>query len=1004
MNSSAGNDLETLLEAIKSSEVVENRVQLLEKLEELSITEKSAVNSLVEALTIFWEDFTCLDISQCTLNKTILHVAAKCLESDVSGCLLQFLVLGTKANIWCRKHLKMTLMSVEDSPDEEHSSFFYQLVLDLLNYSAASYSALARYPVSNNRDLAASLENFISEQFTLMKDLASEVKRIQILGMELLKAVQLAVDAATRLCKVYCNGVNWDIYNAKTEDKNIGDCKETENGVHVIHVTNCTIERLCELGTAAANGGGSLVTLLNMSWKGVVSLLQFGKGALGAKVNITGVIMNLISLASESIRCAAESWSSLIKEKISVAEAKRIFLPVKFYLIHAVRIISQYQTAALSLYKDIALCVVMILTFKISFSMVEHLKSASEVLTEILVPTSLHLLNSLLNSAKVKQENKFQILDWLFSKGSDMSSESESNDSSHTSLDALISISSYSMSQEKMFTLGRVALFINLLTCAPDLEDDIKHGVAKKLGWLLDTLVDEDVYCSILVLQTPTAYGSSQNHEFTYQPVFCAVLHALKTFMIAVSSSPAWNEVESFLIENLFHPHFLCWDIITELWCFILRHAEPDMVNDIIDQFCAVLMLTSRESVLIPESALRKTARLICILVTYGPEFMADRIYSSIFDGSRSQHAVNVQIALLMEGFPLNFLSEKKRSIAKQKLVTQYYDFLESFEEQSPGESDSGVYGAPVFALCAALQSLQVSLSDTDTKTLKFLVAIIHKYKTSSDNAIKDNCRTLLSELLGIISNMKHLYSFDEMEQVILELQNLFISRPALSDSQLFLCKPNLAYFMAGVGHVELADSDDSARSSGSWELYHMLLRERHWALVHLTITAFGYFAAHTSCNQLWRFVPQDAALSYDLESGNEADEERFMSELKAVLEKEMACPVIQATPDQLTMLVKEGQVLKEIVRKNVKHESEAASCDIMDIDEEKQPNKKRKFPDGICRGVELLQSGLKVMVDGLSQWQQNQHDSTEIHEKFLTHFSRLEDAIAHLVSLADRG
>lgn len=298
----------------------------------------------------------------------------------------------------------------------------------------------------------------------------------------------------------------------------------------------------------------------------------------------------------------------------------------------------------------------------------------------------------------------------------------------------------------------------------------------------------------------------------------------------------------------------------------------------------------------------------------------------------------------------------------------------------------------------------QVSLSDTDMKTLKFLVAIIHKYKNSSENAVKDNLRRLIGELLGIISNMKHLYSFDEMEEVILELQNLFISKPAVLDSQLFLCKPNLSYFMAGLGHVELADSDESARSSAAWELYHMLLRERHWAFIHLAITAFGYFAAHTSCNQLWRFVPQNAALSFDLEAGSEADGERFMSELKAVLEKEMVCPNLQASSDQIAMLVKEGRALKEIVRNNVKRDSnEASLINMMDIDENiGKPNKKRKFPDGICRGIELLHSGLRIMGDGLSHWQQNQQDSREVHEKFLTHFNRLEDVIAHLVSLAD--
>lgn len=532
------------------------------------------------------------------------------------------------------------------------------------------------------------------------------LQKVQIIRSELLKAVQVALDAVTRLCMVYCKGITWDIYHEKAGDKNIKDCKETESGDRVIHVTSCAIEKLCELGTIAANDGGSLVSLLNMSWKGVVSLLRSGEGALASKVNIKGVIMNLISLASDSLRCAAETWSSSMSEDISEAEAKRIFFPVKFYLMTAVRIISEYPNQALFVYKEIALCAVMIVTFRISLSTVEHLKSASEVLADVLEPTSLDLLNSLLNSVQVKQEDKFQILDWLFSNESDMSSESDSNNSSHISLDVIFSVSTDGMNKDKMFSRGQVALFLNLLISAPDVEDDVRLGIARKLGWFFDILVDEEVYCSILVLLTPTQSASSQNHGVTYQPMFFTVLHALKTFIIVVSSSLAWNEVESFLIENLFHPHVLCWDIVTELWCFILRHAEPDMVNDIVDKLCELLMLTSRESVLIHDSALRKTARLICILVTNGPEFMVDRVYTSIFDSSRSRNVFNVHIALLMEGLPLNLLPEKKRSIAKQRIVTQYYDFLESFEDVPPGESDSDVYGAPIFALCAALQSL----------------------------------------------------------------------------------------------------------------------------------------------------------------------------------------------------------------------------------------------------------------------------------------------------------
>lgn len=92
------------------------------------------------------------------LNKAMLQVAVKYLESGLSNCMAQFLDFGTKvrmlprnllfrkmvigflsllsdwemfvmyqASMWCRKHLKMTLMSTEESQEEEHSSLFFQV-------------------------------------------------------------------------------------------------------------------------------------------------------------------------------------------------------------------------------------------------------------------------------------------------------------------------------------------------------------------------------------------------------------------------------------------------------------------------------------------------------------------------------------------------------------------------------------------------------------------------------------------------------------------------------------------------------------------------------------------------------------------------------------------------------------------------------------------------------------------------------------------------------------
>lgn len=994
-------EVQRLLEAITSSDVVEIRVQLLTKLGESDVYDKSDLASLIASLTMFWEDFTCLDISQCMLNKTILHVAAKKIESDISGCLGHFLSLGIKASIWCGKHLNMTLMSTEESEEEEHSNLFFQMLLDLLRYSAACFSALARYPISDAKELMDIVEKCTFEQLNLAKNSISEIKRMNAFGLEVMKAAQLVLDAVIRLCKVYSNSVNLDFVNASAENGGKSmDCEEADKADHVVSIIKCTVKQFCDLGVLAANDGGSLVTLLNSSWKGVVTLLQLGKGAFTTKLNVADILLTLVSLASDSLRCAAESWFSLLTEQVSVSEAKRIFLPVKFYLINAVRISSQYPCQAFSVYKEIALCVLIISTFRILLSKEELLTSASEVLVELLEPISVHLLNSFLNSAQLKQEDKFLILDWLFDEN-DLSfvAVDLSNGTEATQKDAIFSVSSDNMHGARMLVLGRVSLFLNLLKSAPDLENDVRLGIARKLGWLLDVLVDEEVYSSCLTLQIPTPYGPGKTPEVAYQSMFFSILHALKTFMIAVSSSVAWSEMESFLIKNIFHPHFLCWEIVMELWCFLVRHAEVDMVNDIVEKLCALLTCAaSLESVLAPCSGLRKIARSICMLLKHVSQSTADQVYSTLVGSNRSQSSSIMLVALLMEGFPLNLLSHKTRSVATQRIVREYFQFMESFADASSRECSSGVFGAPVFALSAALQSLQVSVSDIDMKTLGFLVSLIQRY-----SFMKDHHRLLLSETLGIISNVKHLYTSDGMEEVILELRNLFISGPAVSDPQLYKCKPNLATFMAGFGHTELAENDDngSTKRSAVLELYHMLLSEQHWAFVHLAMETFGYFAARTSCSQLWRFVPQNAALSFDLDLGDEANEERFLAELKVFLEKERALLTMTPSSDQFQLLVKEGQILKQVIQKYQNTDLGAVGCEEMCRDVENQPHKRRKLPDGITQGVELLQSGLKVIGDGIPHLEQNHFDHAGLHDKFLTHFSHLEELIGQLVGLA---
>ncbi|GMH28390.1 hypothetical protein Nepgr_030233 [Nepenthes gracilis] len=953
-----------------------------------------------------WEDFTCLDVSQCMLNKTILHVAAMFLKADTSRCIAKFLTLGAKASMWCGKHLRMTLMSMGDSQEEEHSSLFSQLILELLEFSVSCFSLFTTSPVFGNEVLRDAIENFILEQLNLVKDLISESKRIDSFGSEIIKATQLVLDALTKLCRAYSQSVNWDSFNAKNEEgKSSTDSKEAANLNLVISIIKCTIVKFCEMGILAANGEKSLVPILNLSWKGVVSLLQLGKVVLAEKVNVAEIITSLISLAYESLKCVAEVWSSPTLEAISVTEAKRVFFPIKFYLINAVRISSQYPCQAFSVYRDITLYILVFSTFRVSLSKNALLKDVGEMVEEHLKPTALHLLSSFLNSVQLKKELKLQFLDWMLGdeSNSDLKYADQISDFQITSLKEIFSVTSETMSTARILLLGRVSLFIDLLKVSPDLDEPVVLAISRKLQWFLDVLVNEEVYSSLLVLQIPASNGNGNTSALNWHPMFSSLLHAMKIFMIVVSSTEAWSEMEVFLLENFFHPHFLCREIVTELWSFMIRHGVRELVNAVIDKLCSLYkFIASSDSVLFPGSSVRKMARSICLLLSCCTHAVADQVYSSIVTDERSHLSLVMYTALLMEGFQLSLLSDHLRTVATERIITDYCHFMENFNESSMNSCSSDVFGIPAFILSAVLQSMQVSVSEIDSKTLKFLVSVIHGYRNSADRIIKNQCCRLLSGTLGIISAARHINGYDQMEQVILELQNLFISRRIDCDPRLHECKPALTVFMGSLGHMEMDEHEGSAKSSAVWELYHMLLREKHWALAHLSITAFGYFAARTSCNHLWRFVPQDAALSFDLESGNAPKEERFMSELKVFLEKEMALLTTAPTSEQLSLVMEDGMLLKELIHVNSDINIESVGRGKMEIDGENPSNKRRKLPDGFTRGMELLQSGLGVLSDSISRWQHNHGDYAELPDKILTHFGHLEDTIHRLAGLAD--
>ncbi|KAL0724009.1 hypothetical protein Bca4012_038608 [Brassica carinata] len=988
----------SILEEIKSSDLTENRVQLLTRLGQLDPQDSSDVPSFVESLTTLWEDFTCLDISQCLLNNAILPVASKYLALDRPDCSHFFLAFGIKVSQWCAKHLNMSVMSMEESQEEEHSNIFFQLLLDYLRFSASIFTAVGKLCLMRDETPAVTVRKFVSEQLNLTKEVLLNAKKVESFSSEIFKAAQVVIDSVVRLCKEFSPIVSRDMNEINTNGNIERARTEEGNSVcNLVSIITLGVTSLTELGMLAARDGGNLVTILNTSWKGVITLLQIDKQTLASKVDVGEIILKLITLIKESLRFAAEAWSCSVKETISATESRRVFLPVKFYLINAVKLVALFPNQSSMVFKDITHCILMISAFKVSLSQQTHGKSVSEVMTDLLEKTTVDLLSALLNAGEITQAFRLTLLDSLFvdeqcfstqvckKQGHDMQTK--------TSLVDILSLSVESATSARVLLLARVVFFQSVMRYSSELEEDAKLAITRKLQWLLDILTDEEVYSSVLSSQLPMADGSGKT--ITWESMFSALLLSLKTFMITLSSSPAWGELETFLLQNLLHPHFLCWQIVMELWCFWVRHATEDMVANMIDKLCVFMMsISTSETPLSPDSVLRRIAKSVCLLLTHSSKSLTARVYKNIYTESRSESAPDAYLALLLEGFPLNFLPDRTKDDAKKQIVADFFHFIENFSEKPSTSSRYTVHGAPVYALSACLGILKTSMSEIDSKTLKFAVALIQKLRNFKDEMTRDYHTEILSQTLSIISRSEQLYTCQEMDNVITELRRLFISETDKHHHHFSKSEPSLALFLSGLVNYEMSETETCPKSRAVWELYHLLLRERHWALVHHAVTAFGYFCARTSCSQLWRFVPDDAALAFDMASGKEAKTERFMSELKMFLEKEQALLSTTPSHEELELLSKEGMEVKATVQKLLEERKRQRS-----VEAEKRPNKRRKLPEGICSGMELLQNGVKKINEGLCELRSD--ESEEFHKSLLNQFSCLEDLVSHLVRFA---
>ena len=532
---------------------------------------------------------------------------------------------------------------------------------------------------------------------------------------DIARAAPIFLDETAKLCRVYFEAAKADECKMSIPDEDT-TVKHSERGLtsEVTRITSSTIQTLCKLGTYAASSGGSQVALLNVSWKGTVSLLQSGKGMIEEKVNVREIILTLLSLSIESLRVAAETWCTPLIKTLGTSEARRAFLPIKFFLINAVRICSAYPSEAMAMYKNIVRCALVITSASILFSKKPQLKAVNEALVELLEPTLFVLLDTLMKSSEVTPESKCQLARYFFeneeANGSDHMGQANQGEINLASLDCIFSMDSDVDHRNRALLPAELIVFLHFLNASPWLTEEVVIELSKKLQSLLNILTSEDIYSYVLGFEIPALYGADHSPAVVWQPVYTCLIQAMKTFMLsALSSSAAWNELEAFLLENLFHPHFLCLEIVTELWCFFMRYAETETSINIVNQlFLLLKIVASPEGVLVPLSALRKVAHSVCIILSYASSATVDQVYNCLLNDENPSKSSILHLALVMEGFPFDSLSGGIKELAVKKMFPSFAAYMESYSKNHRAinvpTSSWGVIGFPVHALASALQ------------------------------------------------------------------------------------------------------------------------------------------------------------------------------------------------------------------------------------------------------------------------------------------------------------
>ncbi|XP_024530174.1 uncharacterized protein LOC9659504 isoform X1 [Selaginella moellendorffii] len=675
------------------------------------------------------------------------------------------------------------------------------------------------------------------------------------------------------------------------------------SGMHEIYA--CVLQALVEIGAKAAAPG-----LVSVSWRVAARLLEmeaFHNVAAGS-ISISNIISTLLSLASEWLTLALRPTQSLLDDTSGNLKSQHLVM-VKFYVVHALRISRAYLSEAVLVQKAIA-------GFSINISALllvlengqPFLETISNDLSVQVAPPSLAFLHTLLSSEKIQVHSKRELIEYI--TNGDVQLE-----------DMVVNVLGEAASCQRYSSAAEVVVFIQLLQLSREFQADVLFQLSRKLDWLLERLSEMPLHAMLLQQRALVSIDAKPGMQLLY----LSVLQALEAFVLAAASKvEVWEEVERFIFRNAIHRFSICRELLLDLWSFIFKVGNEKLCQAHLEALLSLYRYLSSSSYGDMHSEiLEDFARLICRLAKFAPGSVRARLTSSVFkrDVFTAKSSAVIASLLLRRGFaiPKNIALEQVRAAL---------DVISSNSFPTKEEALS-----ILLDLSSESHTFQ---RDVSNKISKLLLSIIDKAAVGSP---------LLSKAVLGLARLKAVFSDSDIENAVITLKDKLSSHHEQLEDRPEL-KIHLPELLTSLADITFQEEEPDSQIQAIWKLYHLALAEKHWALVHAGLTSFSEFAATTSCNDLWRFLPADAALSFD-SSGDTVMEDGFMAAVRLFLEK---------ATDRTALSMSDGDL--ELLREEC--ESQRASQDKLlrqtGTAKQEQGNEATAAVTKIREGIALLQ------------------------------------------------